>query len=128
MKRGRCAAVKRSVAAGMLLLMLLLADCRGDAFEGSIVAEDDCFQMDYTLLSRQQDAALVLCAGDALRISVAQEDGTVDITVGMDGKEPIYEGKGLSDFAFTLNIAESGTYQITVVGHRARGSVSFDVQ
>lgn len=45
--------------------------------------------------------------------------------VGIDGKEPIYERNSLTDFVFTLNISESGTYRIVVIEHNTCGSIAF---
>ena len=77
------------------------------------------------MLNRQEQASLELTAGDAVMVSIAQESGTVDVIVGINEKEPIYEGNGLTNTSFTLNITEAGTYQIIVTGHNACGSVSF---
>lgn len=85
----------------------------------------DRFQMDYSVLKQQEGASLALTADDAIMVSIAQESGTVDVIVGMDEKEPIYEGNELTNTSFTLNILQSGTYQITVTGHDACGNVSF---
>lgn len=97
----------------------------GSSFDGNVISNDQGFQMDYTILDRQQTGSLPLEKGDSLRVSIAQKAGTVDVTVSQKGQEPIYEGKKLTDFDFTLNISESGTYQIWVTGHGARGSVAF---
>lgn len=63
--------------------------------------------------------------GDVIQVEISHETGTVDIVFGQDGAEPIYEGNGLSNSSFTLNITESGTYQISVTGNHAWGSVAF---
>lgn len=68
---------------------------------------------------------MTLTEGDTLSVFVAQEAGTVDVVVGIDGQEPVYEGNGLTEFSFVLNITQSGTYRISVVGHGARGRIAF---
>lgn len=113
----------------MLMTMILcvaLAGCHsGSTFDGNKTSDADSFQMDYAVLNRQEQASLELTAGDAIMVSIAQESGTVDVIVGINEKEPIYEGNGLTNTSFTLNITEAGTYQIIVTGHSACGSVSF---
>lgn len=72
-----------------------------------------------------QKASVQLESGDILEVVISNESGNVDVSVGIDGAEPVYTGNGLTDFRFSLNILESGIYQITVTGHNACGSVSF---
>lgn len=81
--------------------------------------------MDYSAFNRQECAELSCVAGDALRVSIAQTSGTVDLTIGVDGKEPVYEGNGLTAADFIVNLSEDGIYRIAVTGHRAAGNVSF---
>lgn len=108
------------------ILCVALAGCHtGSTFNGNKISEADRFQMDYSVLNQQEGASMALTAGDTIMVSIAQESGTADVIVGIDEKEPIYEGNGLTDTSFTLNISEAGTYQITVTGHDACGSVSF---
>ena len=63
--------------------------------------------------------------GDQLRVALSHTEGYVDVTVGMEGKEPIYRGNGQQNAEFILEIAETGSYHISVSGHRAKGNVSF---
>lgn len=107
------------------LLCLALVGCHKSTFDGSRTSDEYSFRMDYTLLDRQESASLTLGSGDALRVTLAQESGSVDVTVGIEGKEPIYEGHRLTDAVFVLNISEAGAYQISVTGHGACGSVTF---
>lgn len=105
---------------------MALTGCHsGSTFDGNILRNEDCFQMEYTVLDQQESASIALGEGDTLCVSVSQERGVVDIVVGIDGKEPIYEGNGLTDMDFSLNISQFGDYQISVTGHEACGSVAF---
>ena len=47
------------------------------------------------------------------------------MTVGTDGNEPIYRGNGQQNAEFILEITETGNYHISVLGHQAKGNVSF---
>ncbi len=108
------------------LLCLFLTGCQEkSSLNGTKIADAGLFQLNYTLLNGQESASLHLEKGQRLRVSIQQEEGSADVTVGIQGKAPIYEGSGLENMAFTLNISETGDYLIAVKGHSARGSVSF---
>ena len=94
-------------------------------FDGSKVANASEFQMEYSILNREETAELVLQAGEQLRVTLSHTEGTVDVTVGMNGKEPIYRGNGQQNAEFILEMTETGNYHISVSGHQAKGNVSF---
>ena len=120
---------KLKAEAGICMLaamLFLLTGCRtGSVFYGSRVANASEFQMEYSALNREEAAELVLQAGEQLRVTLSHTEGTVDVTVGMEGQEPIYRGNGHQNADFILEIAESGNYHISVSGHQAKGSISF---
>ena len=107
-------------------MILLLTGCgTGSVFDGSRVANASEFQMEYSALNREEAAELVLQAGEQLRVTLSHTEGTVDVTVGMEGQEPIYRGRGQQNAEFVLEIAKTGNYHISVSGHQAKGNVSF---
>ncbi len=108
----------------LVLLCLTLISCGDDVFEGEKIADDDCFSLDYTIFNGREEASLTLIEGDVLKVVIAQESGFVDMTVAIDGQQPVYEGNNLTDMTFTLNITSGGTYRVTVSGHSACGTVS----
>ena len=84
-------------------MLFLLTGCRaGSVFDGSRVANASEFQMEYSALNREEAAELVLQAGEQLRVTLSHTEGTVDVTVGMNGKEPIYRGNGQQNAEFIL--------------------------
>ena len=108
------------------VLGVILTGCRGESrFNGSRIGNQDGFQMDYSVLNQRETAFLELSAGAALQVEIRQEAGSVDVLVGIDGEEPIYEGNGLVDSSFALNITQAGRYLISVTGHKACGRVAF---
>ena len=117
------------ISAGICLLaglLFLLAGCgTGSVFDGSRVASASEFRMEYSVLDREETADLELRAGDQLRVALAHTKGDVDVTVRPAGKEPIYRGNGQQNADFSLDIAETGRYHISVSGHQAKGAVSF---
>ena len=107
-------------------MLFLLTGCgTGGIFDGSRVSNASEFQMEYSVLNREETAELVLQAGEQLRVALSHTEGAVDVTVGMDGNEPIYRGRGQQNAEFVLEIAVTGNYHISVSGHQAKGNVSF---
>ena len=119
--------LKQAACVCILAAMLfLLTGCgTGSVFDGSRVSDTSGFRMEYSILNREESVDLNLIAGDRLQVSLSHTEGNVDMTVGMDGKEPIYRGNGQQNTEFVLEIAETGNYHISVSGHQAKGNVSF---
>lgn len=110
----------------MAALTLSLTGCgSGSTFEGEVTATAEGYALRYTLLNQQERGTLALCQGDYLRVSIVQTRGDVDVTVGMEGQTPIYQGSTLTIAEFSLEIPATGTYRIDVTGHEAVGSVDF---
>ena len=120
---------KRKATAGICMfaaMIFLLAGCgTGSVFDGSRVSDASGFRMEYSILNREESAGLNLTEGDRLQVSLSHTEGSVDVTVGMNGKEPIYRGNGQQNAEFVLEIAETGSYHIFVSGHQAKGNISF---
>ena len=119
--------LKQAACVYMLAAMLfLLSGCgTGSVFDGSSVSDASGFLMDYRILNREESADLTLTEGDRLLVSLSHTEGTVDVTVGMEGQEPIYRGNGQQNAEFVLEIAETGNYHISVSGHQAKGNIAF---
>ena len=107
-------------------MLFLLTGCgTGSAFDGSRVSDASGFRMEYSILNREESADLNLTEGDRLQVLLSHTEGTVDVTVRLEGQEPVYRGNGQQNAAFLLEIAETGNYHISVSGHQAKGNVSF---
>ena len=119
--------LKQAACVCMLAAMLfLLTGCRtGSVFDGSRVSDASGFRMEYSILNREESAGLNLTEGERLQVSLSHTEGTVDVTVSMEGQEPIYRGNGQQNADFVLEIAETGSYHIFVSGHQAKGNISF---
>ena len=88
-------------------------------------ANDDGCTMESTVLNKEQPAQISRAAGDQLQVTFAHTKGSVDVTVGMDGKEPLYKGAAQENAECSLLVSEPGVYRITVTGHQAKGRVAF---
>ena len=119
--------LKQAACVCMLAAMLfLLTGCgTGSVFDGSRAADASGFRMEYSMLNQEESADLNLTEGDRLQVFLSHAEGTVDVTVGMEGQEPIYRGNGQQNADFVLEIAETGSYHISVSGHQAKGNISF---
>ena len=119
--------LKQAACVCMLAAMIiLLTGCgTGSVFDGSRVSDASGFRMEYSILNREESAGLNLTEGDRLQVSLSHTEGTVDVTVGMNGKEPIYRGNGQQNAEFVLEIPETGNYHISVSGHQAKGNIAF---
>ena len=105
---------------------IVLSGCTArSAFEGTMTTDKSGFSMEYTILDREMTSELKLEKGDGLRVELSHDSGRVDITVGQEGRDPVYRGRDQADAAFEITITEGGTYRISVTGHRARGRISF---
>ena len=121
--------LKQKTVAGIFMLavmLFLLTGCgTSSVFDGSRISNASEFRMEYSVLDREETAELALKAGDQLRVTLSHTEGTVDVTVGIEGKTPIYRGSGQQNADFVLEITEAGNYRISVSGHQAKGNVSF---
>ena len=107
-------------------MIILLTGCgTGSVFDGPRVSDASGFRMEYSILNREESADLNLTVGDRLRVSLSHTEGSADVIVGMEGKTPIYRGNGQQNADFVLEIAETGSYHISVSGHQAKGNISF---
>jgi hypothetical protein len=52
--------------------------------------------MEYSILNREESAGLNLTEGDRLQVSLSHTEGTVDVTVGMNGERADLPGKHIS--------------------------------
>ncbi len=107
-------------------LVFPLTGCgTGVVFDGSRVTNASGFRMEYVILNQEETADLNLTEGDRLQVSLSHTNGCVDVTLSLTGKEPVYRGNGQQNAAFILVIPETGNYHISVLGHQAKGNVSF---
>ena len=107
----------------LVFLSLLFTGCHTKGyFDGMLVADGKGFRMDYSMLDGTEEVFLFLEEGDELEVRIAQERGSVSVTVGTD-RGSVYRGTGLTDAVFTLIIPQTGEYHICVTGKGSRGSI-----
>ena len=105
---------------------LLLSGCgEKGAFDGSKISDEMGFRMEYSNLDKVESAELKLTKDDQMQVHISHTAGNVDVFVGQKGEEPIYKGTAQENADFILTIPKTGSYQISVTGHRAKGEISF---
>lgn len=106
------------------LLAFLVTGCGISVFEGSRLGNDSMLVMEYTWFDTIEEQELVLAEGDVVCIDVASESGNVAVSLRKGEEEPIYEEKEIPTSTVKVDITDSGTYTVTVIGQRAKGSIS----
>lgn len=92
-------------------------------FNGSRVRNPDCYTLDFDIMNQMDSHSIVLSRGAIMSVDFAIEKGEVDLTIGIDGEEPIYRGNGINEGAFDLGIPADGCYRITVDAKHAKGYI-----
>ena len=115
-----------NLAAILMAICLLLSGCgEKGAFDGSKTSDETLFQMEYSILDKEESAELKLAEGDQIQVHISHTAGNVDVILGQNGEEPIYKGTEQENADFILTVPETGCYHVSVTGHRAKGEVSF---
>ena len=110
----------------LLVMGLLLTGCgREKTFDGSRISNETEFRMEYSILDREESAEMKLTEGDRIQVHISHTSGNVDVIIGENGEELIYKGTEQENADFILTIPKTGSYQISVTGHRAKGEISF---
>ena len=116
---------KKAITAILLAMCFLLSGCgKKSAFDGSRISSETVFRMEYSILDKEESAEMKLTEGDLIQVYISHTAGNVDVIVGENGEEPIYKGTEQENADFVLTVPKTGTYQISVTGHRAKGEVS----
>lgn len=93
---------------------------RGESFT------DSQFVMEYKIFNTTDEQSLLLESGDIIRTEVIVDSGKLSIKIQKDSDTPIYERDDIvTSENFDVEIQESGTYKITVIGENTKGGVSF---
>lgn len=108
----------------VVLAAVLLAGYRSATFNGSRTGNDSQLIMEYTVFNTTDSQTLELERGDRLSVEIVQEKGTLSLSIEGEGGEPLYADEDAQSGSFELEIPEDGSYQVTVSGEQARGSLS----
>ena len=110
----------------LLAICLLLSGCGGKTtFDGARTSDETGFRMEYGILDKEESSEMKLTEGDQIQVHISHSAGNVDVIVGQNGQEPIYKGTEQENADFILTVPKTGSYRISVTGHRAKGEISF---
>ena len=112
-----------AVLAAAAVVLWMLYD-RQDVFQGEQVKTSDEYTLEFTKMNQTDSHVLSLQADDELLVEIRARKGTVDLSIGIDGKDPVYRGNRLSGGGFQVAILEAGDYRVTVKARHAEGRIS----
>ena len=119
----RCAAGLLLLLAGLILPNLWNHD--GSTYDRR--AEKDFFSLEMKPLNCPLSEPYALHAGDTIQVEIDLRAGELSISIGQEGKAPVYEGHNPDLTSFRVTIPEDGTYSLSVSGKQAKGSISFRI-
>ena len=125
---------KRTVVFGVLAALLLtdgaafLIHCNLPRFTGSTIKNADSYILDAQYMNGTDGHTMTLNAGDVLAIRFETEKGTLHLEIQAPDGSILYSGKGQDAADFTVNIAESGSYAVTVKAWFATGSIHIQAE
>ena len=109
----------------VFFIVFLLSGCGKSSFDGSRIGNDSQFVMKYKIFNTTDEQSLLLEAGDTIRTEVIVDSGKLSIKIQKDSDTPIYERDDIvTSENFDVEIQESGTYKITVIGENTKGGVN----
>lgn len=89
--------------------------------------EEDFFSLGMEPLNCTIAEPFTLQKGDTIDVSVDRISGELEITIGQENREPIYEGRNPQLGSFRVTVPEDGDYLLSVTGKQAQGNISFQI-
>ena len=110
-------------------ICLFLTGCgfHQPTYNGNRISNENQFVLEYSVMNTTETHTFKLTEGDKIETEIVSDEGEVSVEIGQSGQEPVYQGNQISTGTFQVVIKESGNYQITVTGKKAKGSVNFTV-
>ena len=118
---------------GVLAVLLaggaaFLIRCNLPHFTGSVIKEPDSYRLDARYMNGTDGHTMMLNAGDVLSIHFETEKGALHLDIQAPDGNVLYSGNGQNAKDFTVNIAESGSYTVTVKAQSATGSIHIQAE
>ena len=105
-----------------------LAFCRLPHLTGSAIKNADFYLLDAQHMNGTDRHIMALNAGDVLAIRFETEKGTLHLEIQAPDGNVLYSGNGQNAKDFTVNIAESGSYTVTVKAQSTTGSIHIQAE
>ena len=124
---------KRTVIFGVLAVLLaggaaFLIRCNLPHFTGSVIKEPDSYRLDARYMNGTDGHTMMLNAGDVMAIHFETEKGALHLDIQAPDGNVLYSGNGQNAKDFTVNIAESGSYTVTVKAQSATGFIHIQTE
>ena len=99
----------------------------GGYYDGAVSGDETSLYLDYASFHGRQFRLLELEGGDVLQLELENDRGNVQVRLqqAADG-ETIFDEASLADGIYTIEISESGAYELWVTGNHAAGSFSLE--
>lgn len=113
----------------LISLVLLINGCTETVdFDGSEIANQNQFILDFDALNVIKKHEMSLFAGDIVDVKIVKESGRLDVEVKSSDNQVIYQGNDVSSCEFSLTINDLDIDWFSVNGRKASGYVSFIVR
>ena len=89
--------------------------------------EEDFFSLGMEPLNCTIAEPFTLQKGDTIDVNVDRVSGELEITIGQEDRQPIYEGRNPQLGSFRVTVPEDGGYLLSVTGKQAQGNISFQI-
>lgn len=113
------------LGAAAVILILKQPDAR---FDGERISDQDSFALRFDRMNGSDSETIGFQKGDMLHVSWQIENGSVDIVIGQENEDPVYQAndRPAGDKAdFFVMIPQTESYTITVSAQNAKGKISF---
>ena len=97
-------------------------------FTGSVTKEPNAYRLDAQYMNGTDGHTMMLNAGDVLSIHFETEKGALHLDIQAPDGNVLYSGNGQNAKDFTVNIAESGSYTMTVKAQSATGFIHIQTE
>ena len=97
-------------------------------FDGDRISDPGRFALQFERMNMTDSETVSLAEGDALHVSWQIESGQINVVIGMEGEEAIYQANGRpagDEADFFVEIPKTGIYTITVSAQKAKGRIEF---
>lgn len=96
----------------------------GTYYEGSRTESETSLLLEYGAFNGTEVQHLDLEGGDELRLEVVNDRGSVNVFIREAGAgEALFDSDALADGIYSIEIPESGTYEVRITGNQAAGEV-----
>lgn len=115
---------KIAISCLLLVSMLLFNACSEETFDGSRTGNENQFIISYDIFTGSDSQTLPLKADDVLWVEVISEKGSINLEIKEQDSKAVYTGTDMPDSSFRVTVPQDGDYIISVIGKKAKGSVS----